>query len=66
MRELDISNGSISKSLYKFAWRCDWIDKKTGYFPLVCIVDKLDFDTIRKGISDLKKRHLVIQQNLKN
>lgn len=55
VQELDISNDSISRSLYKFACNSAWVDKKTGYFPLVCIVDKLDFDTIRKGIPNLKK-----------
>lgn len=55
VRELDISNEFINKSLYKFAWRSDWVDRTTGYFPLICIVDKLDFDTIRKGTPNLKK-----------
>ncbi|MBV1820520.1 hypothetical protein L0P54_10725 [Anaerosalibacter bizertensis] len=55
VQELDISNEFINKSLYKFAWRSDWVDRTTGYFPLICIVDKLDFDTIRKGTPNLKK-----------
>ncbi len=67
IKELDISNDQINKSLYKYAHRSDWIDKTTGYFPLICIVDKTAFDEIRKGGASTRKvsSHSAILEELK-
>ena len=55
LNELDILNSSISKSLFKHAYRSNWINKDTGYFPLVCVMEKTDFDMVRKGKPNVKK-----------
>jgi|CZCB01.1.fsa_nt_gi hypothetical protein len=54
-KELDITNEFIDKSLYKYARRADWIDKERQYYPIVCIVEKKDFDDIRKGTGIIRK-----------
>lgn len=53
--ELNTTNEKINKSLYKFARRLDWVDKQTQFFPLLCLMDKRDFDTVRKGIPNARK-----------
>lgn len=55
VQELNITNGDINKSLYRFAHRSSWIDKTTGYFPSLCIVNKKEFDLIRKGTPNIRK-----------
>lgn len=56
LNELDnISNSSISKALFKFAHRSHWINKDTGYFPLLCLMEKTDFDMVRKGTPNVRK-----------
>lgn len=53
--ELDISSGRIGKEIYKTARKMGWVDKKTGYTPLLLIMNKQDFDSIRKGSPNVKK-----------
>lgn len=55
IREFDKSSGDISKEIYKKAWELDWIDRETNYCPLVLILDKQTFDSIRKGSANIKK-----------
>ena len=53
--ELTISNNTINKSLYKLAQKSNWIIKESGYYPLLCIMNKADFDTVRKGMPNARK-----------
>ncbi len=55
MDELNTSNEKINKSLYRFARRLNWVDKETQFFPLLCLMDKRDFDTVRKGTPNARK-----------
>jgi hypothetical protein len=55
-QELNISNEFIDKSLYKFAVRSNWINKDDKYYPLLSIVNKEDFDLIRKGEVKTRKQ----------
>ena len=53
--KLDISSGQIGKEIYKTARKMEWVDKETGYTPLLLIMNKQDFDSIRKGSPNVKK-----------
>lgn len=55
VKELDITSGSIYTALYKFARQSDWIDEEIRYYPLVCIVEKNNFDAIRKDTHNIIK-----------
>jgi len=54
-KELDLTNDFINKSLYKVAWQSNWINSEINYIPSICIVEKKDFDNIRKGTSYTRK-----------
>lgn len=54
-QELDITNKFINKSLYRLAHKNGWIDKDNGYYPNLCIVNKIEFDSIRKGKPNTRK-----------
>lgn len=48
-KELDISSESIDESIYRFALKSNWINHITPHHPLACLLQKSDFDMIRKG-----------------
>ncbi len=54
-KELDITNEFIDKSLYKFAKQSSWINKERQFYPIACVVEKTDFDIIRKGTPNIRK-----------
>lgn len=53
--ELEITNGIINKSLYTFAKKNNWIKNDNKYYPVICVVEKEDFDKIRKGTINIRK-----------
>lgn len=54
-KELNITNEQIKNSIYRFACTNDWIDSDNIYPPIICIVDKANFDLIRKGTPNTRK-----------
>ena len=52
---LDISNKFISDSLYKYSKQSDLLNQEFKYCPDLFILDKEDFDSIRKGSPNIKK-----------
>ncbi len=54
-KELDVTNEFIDKSLYKFARQSNWITNEIKYYPLLCILEKADFDLVRKGTPKTRK-----------
>lgn len=54
-KELNTTNQDIDRSLYKFAIQSNWINKENKFYPSVCIVEKNDFDNIRKGTVNIRK-----------
>ena len=54
-KELPITSGTIDISLYRTAHNNNWFTEGSKYYPLWCIVDKKDFDSIRKGITNTRK-----------
>lgn len=54
-KDLDKSSREISNEIYKKSWKLDWIDQDTGYYPLVLMVDKHTFNSIRKGSANIRK-----------
>lgn len=54
-RELNVTSEFINKSLYKFAIQSDWINKENGFYPRLCILEKTDFDSVRKGTPNIRK-----------
>ncbi|NLY77259.1 MAG: hypothetical protein GX080_04100 [Tissierellia bacterium] len=55
VQELDKTSEEIRKEIYKKSWQFDWIDKETGFCPLLLMVDKQTFDSIRKGTANIRK-----------
>lgn len=60
--ELDITSGKLGKEIYKTARRMDWVEKETGYYPLLLMMDKQVFDSIRKGSPNIKKISSTMQK----
>ena len=54
-KELETTNQVIDKSLYKFARQSNWVNKENKFYPSVCIVERNDFDNIRKGTPNTRK-----------
>ncbi len=54
-KELDITNATIDKSLYKFARQSNWINGENKFCPTLCILNKSDFDLVRKGSPNIRK-----------
>jgi len=54
-QELPNTSEEISREIYKKSWQLGWTDKETGYFPLVLILDKNTFDSIRKCSANIRK-----------
>jgi hypothetical protein len=54
-KELDITNEFIDKSLYKYARQENWINNEIKYYPQLCILEKADFDLVRKGTPNIRK-----------
>lgn len=48
-RELEITNGAIEKSLYRFACKQGWVNKENKYYPSLCIVEKAEFEKVLNG-----------------
>ncbi|MDW5299565.1 MAG: hypothetical protein SA378_05440 [Sedimentibacter sp.] len=67
--ELDEDSEKINKRLYRFAIEREWVNKKTGFFPIICITDDNSFDNIRKGTSSRTKSYnnlSRVEENKKN
>lgn len=54
-KELDITSQFIDKALYKLARQSNWVNDETKYYPLLCVVEKNDFDSVRKGMVNARK-----------
>lgn len=60
--ELDINSGELGREIYKTTRIMKWFDKETGYSPLLLIVDKQIFNSIRKGSPNIKKGSSTMQE----
>jgi hypothetical protein len=54
-KELDIMNEFIDKSLYKYARQENWINNEIKYYPMLCILEKVEFNLVRKGTPNTRK-----------
>lgn len=54
-KELDIKSELIDKALYKLARQSNWVNDEIKYYPLLCVVEKNDFDSVRKGTVNARK-----------
>lgn len=54
-KEMGITNEFLNKQLYKYSQKNNLIDKESKYPPILYIVNKEDFDDIRKGNIGVRK-----------
>jgi len=54
-KELDTTSEFIDKALYKLARQSSWVNDEVKYYPLLCVVEKNDFDSVRKGTVNARK-----------
>lgn len=52
---LDIESGLLGRGLYGAARRNGWIKKEDRFCPVLCLMDKSEFDVIRKGVRNWTK-----------
>lgn len=55
VKEIGITNEFLNKQLYKYAQKNNLIDKENKYPPTLYILNKEDFDDIRKGNIEVRK-----------
>lgn len=54
-KELDTTSEFIDRALYKLARQYGWVNNEIKYYPLLCVVEKNDFDSVRKGTVNTRK-----------
>lgn len=55
-QELNITSEVMDKSIYRFAQQSAWINHDDKYYPLVLLLEKEEFDLIRKGEPKTRKQ----------